>query len=177
MALQIILLWQGNNSIKCRQLVLISQPSRLKVALLKPSLEFSGKSTSVLDLVTLLPFSMFCTNCLPRVTMYPGQREEQEREHILLQEESEEDSLHHPASGQVPELLLDCVVSGWPQHVVCSHCALRPTGLAHLCPMWGPTDVYILNYCYVNHYTYVTIYLNYYVVFLYTHIDICCQWH
>lgn len=105
-----------------------------------------SKTTLVLDLVTLLPFGMFCSNCPPRVAVRQGQREEQERELVLLQEEREEDSLYHPPSGQVPELLLDCVVSGWPQHVVCSNCTLWPAWVAHLCTMWVPGVIYWLRH-------------------------------
>lgn len=111
-------------------------------------------TTSVLDLVNLLLFCMFCSNCPPRVAVRPRQCEEQERKLILLQEEREKDSLHHPPSGQVPELLLDCVVSGWPQHIVCSNSTLWPAWVAHICIMWVPA-VYIVNDCHVNHYAYV----------------------
>lgn len=109
-------------------------------------------TTSVLDLVTLLPFCMFCSNCPPRVAVCPRQCEEQERELVLLQEEREKDSFYHPPSGQVPELLLDCVVSGWPQHVVCSNSTLWPAWVAHICIMWVPAVVNIVND--VNQYAY-----------------------
>lgn len=81
-------------------------------------------SSSALDSVTLSPLSVFRPNCPPR-----------ERQLVLLQAEGEEDSLHHPPSGQVAGLLLDGAVPGWPQHAVCRHSALQPARLAHLCPM------------------------------------------
>lgn len=101
--------------------------------------------SSVSDLAALPLLCVFCTHCPPRVAVRPGQREKQERELIVLQEEREESSLHHPPTGQISEFLLDRSVSGRPEHAVCSHCSLRPARVAHVCTVWVPAHTYWLT--------------------------------